>query len=389
MSLEHINQLLKNKDWATVAHSLEESINSDSDPRLIIDLFEKIPLSYREENCFHIFLKLWQPALSAGKLKLARDYAQLIIFHLIRLKRFPYLAELIQEFKKNGLTKLKFPEEEIEIIRGIYPVDKLQPSESWDLVSLHPEKWKESRSFLKNYLMQSDEWQADQWKLAYEYILNFHFDLDILFLISQKASDLKKTEHVHKFEKYFSSNGLGSGLLSQKKFTEATAAPVNSTHFDYDELALHVMSGELEPSRDEQRKVLITLKDIEDSELLVKGKDMIVAFSLLGMEEVVLYLCRRTIPLLQDLKSKISLHYTCAQTLFDRGNYHSLIDYVDDMTEKEPLLKEERIAFDYLKAEALFKLKRYKQAGNIFAQIKKFNPYFRLVSQRLRDSETA
>ena len=59
------------------------------------------------------------------------------------------------------------------------------------------------------------------------------------------------------------------------------------------------------------------------------------------------------------------------------------------MTEKEPLLKEERIAFDYLKAEALFKLKRYKQAGNIFAQIKKFNPYFRLVSQRLRDSETA
>ena len=45
------------------------------------------------------------------------------------------------------------------------------------------------------------------------------------------------------------------------------------------------------------------------------------------------------------------------------------------------------MAFEYLKAEALLKLKRAKQAHALFTKINKRNPSYRLVLQRLKDSE--
>jgi len=108
----------------------------------------------------------------------------------------------------------------------------------------------------------------------------------------------------------------------------------------------------------------------------------------LGMEKVVLTLCEQMIKLTEDIKERASLYFIWAQALNNSGDFFKTIDLIDEVLAKEPFYEEERVAFLYLKAEACVKVKKIKMAKEIFAQIKKFNPHYRLVGERLKALET-
>jgi hypothetical protein len=159
-------------------------------------------------------------------------------------------------------------------------------------------------------------------------------------------------------------------------------------HVDYDQLAIDVMSGVAEPSINEQKKILLSINSLSTEDLVSKGKDMVVAFGFLGMDKVVMSLCEKIIPHLSNPHEKASLEFMQAQSMHNNGDFYKSIDLIDDIFSREPLLEDELVAFNYLKAESLMKLKKFKSAKEIFLGIKKRSPNYRLVSERLRYIET-
>ena len=387
LSFDHINQLLFEKNWPAIALLIEAEIQraENLDEAALIEVYEKMDSDFRQEYCFNINSKLWKSALKIGKIKLAKKYAQSAIDHLVKLKRVPYLLMFIAELKSNGFRKLNFHDVVVEIIQGRCTSSKLDVNEHWEFLSLHPEKWRENKNFLKQYLVGQDHFSNEDWKLAYEYILNFHYDEDLFLKLNKCVQEMNKDKFLERFATFLRSKKVKIENLKTDK--TSTTILSNSLKVNYDELALDVISGELTPNNEEQRKVLIGLRELTDDELLAKGPDMIVAFSLLGMDEVVKNLGDRMIPLLTDVRARASVQYTCAQALYEKQNFYTVLDYIDDVLEKEPLLETELMAFEYLKAEALLKLKRAKQAHALFTKINKRNPSYRLVLQRLKDSE--
>jgi hypothetical protein len=62
----------------------------------------------------------------------------------------------------------------------------------------------------------------------------------------------------------------------------------------------------------EQKRILVFINQLSDEELKIRGKDMAVSFSFLGMDLIVTRICLRLIPLLSDVKEQISLGYIFA-----------------------------------------------------------------------------
>jgi tetratricopeptide (TPR) repeat protein len=206
-----------------------------------------------------------------------------------------------------------------------------------------------------------------------------------MILLASKTINQNMPRSLEKFNNYFETKKIK--YTSTRAGVVKTIEKQNDYKIDYDVLALEVLSGESAPTSEAQRKVIFSLKDMTEAELLAKGGDMLVAFSLLGMELVVINLGEKLINITDDVKQRASIHYTCAVAMYENQQFHKVIDIVNDIIDIEPLLTEEVMAFEYLKAEALFKLNRVKEARAIFTKIKKWNPHFRLVRQRLTEIE--
>jgi len=389
LSFEHINQLIIDKKWQSIAFQIESSLHDQNvDEETLIEHFEKIPTEFRNEHCFQINKQLWKHALKIGKIKLAKNYAQSAIDHLIKLKRFPYLEKFLEELKNEGLSKVKINPCEISLMKGNCSLEKINIGENWDKLHMHPEKWKSDKDFLQQFLLSEDDWEIEHWKLVYEFILNFHFDQGILLNLLTRAEELNKHTHASKISSFLTSKKIKihskkpaiESKSIEKKFTE-------NLKVNYDDLALEIISSGQQLTHEEQHKVLLTMRDLSAKELKAKGKEMIVAFGLLGMEEVVGYLHEKVIPLLDDVRTRASISFVYVQSLFEKESYHKMIDVIDEVIANEPLLNDEIIAFEYLKAEALLKTNRKKLAQELFSRIKKQNPHYRLVGQRLKESE--
>jgi hypothetical protein len=391
LSFEHINQLIIDKKWQSIALEIESSLNDQNvDEETLIELFEKIPSDFRNDHCFNLNRQLWKLALQIGKIKLAKNYAQSAIDHLVKLKRFPFLQNFLAEVKSEGLHKIEDYTFEISLMQGTNSLEKMKVNDYWETLSIHPEKWKENKEFLKQYLMNIEYWNAEQWKLAYEFILNHQFDSAFLIHLHSKAEALSKYTHASKLATYLTKKNIqfpSKKSVSKKKSPEKEFT--EKLKIDYDQLALEVISGGQQLSQDEQNRVLISLKNIPSEELKSKGMDMIIAFGLLGMEEVVSSLSERVIPLIDDVRTRASIHFVHVQSLFEKEHFYKVVDVIDDVLAAEPLLIDEITAFEYTKAEALLKTNRKKMAQAIFTRIKKQNPHYRLVGQRLKESEAS
>lgn len=386
MDPEHLNRLITDQNWPLVLRELDEILlNAKEFEELntAVCLFEQIDNDYREKHAEKYYFNMWKVAFNSGKVKLAKSYAEFLLDRLIELKRIPAIKKLKSEFIETGLFKTHKKFNSVDVIigkRGV-SVDELY------LCEAHPEMWKNSKNILKNFLLEDKAWANEDWKLAYEYVLKFHYDKDLFLMLTTLAEALKKEAHKKKFLLYLSTKKVNVKSFTEVKEKKVEVKKESDLHVDYDKLAMDVMSGVIEPSVNEQKRIIISIKDFSKVELLEKGKDMIVAFGLLGMDKVVIHLCERLLPLLTDVKDRASTQFMLAQALFNNGEFYKVIDLIDDTFDSEPLVDDEVMAFNYLKAESYLKLKKYKLAKELFLIIKKNSPHYRLVGERLRHLE--
>lgn len=387
MEIAHLRQLIDEKKWTFILHEFDQLFTKKQtfeDHEVLVSLFESIDKTYRETHAQKYYFEMWKVAFHVGKIKLAKSYAELVLDYLIEHKRVPAIIKLISELSETGLLKNHKKFKQLEILLGKRSFAPLDDSEGYES---HPEMWKGSKIALRQFLSMNSDWSIENWKLAYEYILKFYYDKDIFLLLAEKAAEQNKLEHKRKFISYLNSKQVKTASLEEKKIESKTQKKDSSLNIDYDQLAMDVMSGAIEPSITEQKKILISIQELSDEELLTKGKDMIVAFGLLGMDKVVVRLCERLIPMTSAVDQRAGIQFMMAQSLFNSGDFHKVIDIVDDTFGEEPLLPEEMLAFNYLKAESYLKLKKYKAARDLFLSIKKYNPHYRLVGERLRNIE--
>ena len=387
LEIEQLHRLIDEKKWASVLHELDLKIsereNSEQDES-IIWIFENLDSDYRDQHAQKFYFVMWKIAFKSGKIKLAKKYVENLLDYLIEFKRVPALKKLIAELSHAGLLNKHKKFEMVDVILG---KKRNFLFESSDYFEHHPELWKSSKNILKNYLLEDTDWSLEHWKLAYEYVLKFYYDKDIFIALATKAQRLKKDTHLHNILKFLREKKVNLKAFESPLSNNIPATKQDNLNVDYDQLAMDVMSGVKEPSITEQKRILVSIQNLSDEELLDKGKDMIVAFGLLGMDKVVVRLCERVIPLVKEVKQRAGMQFMLAQALFNNNEFHRVCDLVDDTFETEPLLTEEMVAFSYLKAECLLKLKKYKAARELFLSIKKYNPQYRLVGERLRDLE--
>jgi hypothetical protein len=378
-NLKKDKQLLIDIDNA-LSHSLspDEFLN-------IIHEFESINEELRDECAINLYQKLWPIALSVGKISYANSYAQKTLNHLIEYKRVPKLKELILTLKENGLCKKFIKEQEsvIDSLLGIKAKNKKPNLNFIQFLADHPEHWREDTDFLKLYLQLESTWKLDEWKYCYALVLKGHFDKEIFYSLYEKSFEQKKEKYIKLFEELLKQKKVQYVQLKNKQ-QQSTNEDKDKFNVDYDQLAFNLLSGKIEPSEDEQHRVIQSLMHLTDEELVEKGHDMVVAFELLGMEQVVFNLCEKMISLEKDFKKKASIYFIWSQALFNNEEYHKSIHLIDRVIDSEPLIQDELTAFLYLKAEAFFKIKNYKLAQNVYREVKKYNSQYRMVKERLK-----
>lgn len=386
-----IHRLIGEKKWAGVLREMDQLLMLPPNLEVqesLISFFESIDPDYRLVHAQRYYIHLWKVAFNIGKIRLAKSYAIKALDYLVEFKRIPQIKKIIEEFKHFGILKNNKKFDYPDFILGKKNCEPFSASEDWSFLEAHPETWKDSKEMLKQFLIGESEWGSIHWKLAYEYILKFHFDRDLFMILTEKSVELKKEKHKAHFLELLQKKKISVERFQKIKTIAHEVKEEKPLHLDYDQVAMDVMSGTVEPSITEQRKILLSIATLTDEEILKKGKDMIVAFGLLGMDKVVVNLCEKLIPLLENTHERASTQFMMAQSLYNSGSFYKSIDLIDDTFRKEPLLKEEQLAFSYLKAESFMKLKKFKKAKELFLEIKKQHPSYRLVSERLRDIET-
>lgn len=359
-------------------NSLDEYLN-------LLIKFESIDEEIRDEHAIEMYQKLWPIALSVGKISHANNYAQKTLQNLIEYKRVPKLKELITNLKERGLCKKFIKEHDsiIETLLGIKTKNKKIDLNFIQILADHPEHWKDDLEFLKQYLQIESTWKLDEWKFCYAYVLKKHFDKEVFYSLYEKSFEQKNEKYIKMFEELLSRKKIQFVHLKNKE-QESDSEPKDKFNVDYDQLAFNLLSGKIEPSDDEQNRVIQSLMHLTDQELIDKGHDMVVAFELLGMEKVVFALCEKMISLENDFKKKASIYFIWSQALFNNEEYHKSIHLIDRVIDTEPLIQDELTAFLYLKAEAFFKIKNYKLAQNVYREVKKYNSQYRMVKERLK-----
>ena len=378
--------------WSKALLELEETIpkiETFLDSKNCLNQFESIEENIRDECSPKLYLQMWKIAFNIGKLSLANSYAQKSINYLFLHKRIPQIKTLIISLQEAGLLKNKTDKyvEIVEILLGRNKKDILD-LEYFDYFVNHPEYWKKSSTFFKQFILVEDDWGQEQWKLCYEFILLNYFDQDIFKILYYKSCEISNDKYQNKFLELFNKHNVKFKKIKKKESVNKTTEKKEKFTINYDQIAMDLLSGDKEPNYEEQRRVMNSLKFVTDEELSVKGLEMIVAFELLGMEHVVILLCEKMINILIDVKQRASTFYVWTQALLNLTEYHKVIDLVDDVLYSEDVYGEERLAFLYVKAEAYFKLNKIKTAKEIYTLIQQEQPGYRSVGERLKIVET-
>jgi hypothetical protein len=355
----------------------------------LVTRFENLEEILRDQYIPEIYLQMWTVALDAGKINLANRYIEKSFCYLIENKRSPQIKLLLKKIEEIGIYKKSIGPNYAawEILLGKRKT--LLPSDltRLDFLLTHADHWKNSSLFLKNYLLNEEEWRASHWKLCYEYILLNSFDREIFNLLLTKSEEIQNTEFENQILDLMKSKKIKVRHHETIKKTALSKEDVKY-NVDYDQLAIDHLSGIKEATLEEQKIVMTSLKFVSDEELRLKGHEMIVAFELLGMELVVIFLCEKLLPLLSDVKQRASTVYVWTMALLNNREFYKAIELIDDALAKEPLYGEEKLALLYLKGEAFLNLKKNKTAKEIFLLIKKQHPHYRLVEERLKILET-
>lgn len=380
------------KKWDSILFEIERSaLNVDAfeDCKILINQFEAIDENYRDSKTPQVYEVMWRVALKIGKLSLANLYAEKFLKHLVLNKRSPQIRKFILELNEAGILKKnsEFYLKQERLFLGKKENNLNLNMKDVELLNEHPMHWKSDANFLKQFLIQTDHWDIEKWRLCYEYILLNYFDKDLFLLMLEKFQKAKNVKAEKTFVSLLATKKIKQ-TAREKKTQNASESSSEHLNIDYDELAMELISKSKSPNSDEQTRVINSLKFIEKEQLVIKGQEMLIAFEFLGMTEVVIALCEKLIQEISNTKERASIYFIWAQTLINNENFFNALQLVDDVIENEPLYGDEYLALEYLKAEALMGLKKYKMAKMLYLVIKKKNPNYRLVEERLKVIET-
>lgn len=388
MEFEHLNRFDEDNKWELILkgliHSIKHNHNFENDEK-ILSIFESFDLDFREKHAVQLYGELWKIAYRRGKIQLSKEYANFFINHLLEYKRIPQLVLLQQELKKIGFKKCH---EKASIFEELVGKKELINGTGEYYSNLHPELFRYSKEKLKKYLTEVEEWDSEDWKLCYEFIIRFYFDPDIFLKLHKQARILNKNHHFNSLQ----------ALLKEKNISiksdieESNKKPIFGTEhnvLDYDQMALGLISGDVRPDVYEQKRILVFINQMNDEEIISRGKDMSIAFNFLGMDLVVTQLCRRIAPLVSDLKEQISLYFILAESLLNSGEYYEVVELCNELISGKPLNDGELLAFEYLLAESYFFLGKADRAKGIFKRLMKKNPNYRMIAMRIRVLESS
>lgn len=388
MNNANIKTMIFEEQWSLLYQFLKKEIHLAEDAsakKELIEIFEAIDENYRNLNMMDLYNIFWKWALEFGKIRIAKSYLLTLIDHLIKYKRIPELRRIKSEAESILSREQIKSFNAIDIIIG----KKLVEDESqFHQVRLHPEQWKSSKQSLKNYLLIDAHWDLSSWKLIYEFFLRYQYDKEIVVMLAERNRDMrtqKSEEWNEKFQELYRLKKINTKSL---QWHSKTKGPTDKySQADLDNMALSLLSGELKDESVNQDLLIASIKAMNHEELVLNGKEMIVAFSFLGMEKVVIYLCEELMKISDEIKQKIALLYSIAQSLYTCGQYYKSIDVATDALLKEALLRDEKVAFKYLMAECYFNLKNNQRAQELYLEVKRMNPHFRLVRERLSTIE--
>lgn len=383
MNESNLNKNIQHGNWQKVEEILRSSLDEESERLKNLDLFGLFDANYRTTHLIDLHDMMWRLALFFGRVKEARLYLNDLIDHLIIYKRVAKLETLKTE-SVVLLSKKDFKKfDVIDIFKGVKAASS---EDECTLISLHPEKWKHVKEAFKNYLLIDSHWNVITWKMLYEFLIRYHFDAEIIQLIAEK-NYTDKTKNYLKWNEGFLK--LYTKYKIDKTALTTTSETFTSTEvkIDFDQLALEIIESGQEERKQLEAKVIRQLKYSADDYSISDVKEMIIAFTFLGMSEVVEFLCDSILDKTDEAKERISLFYVMSHSLLTCSKYYKAIDLARDVIKSEALLREEKVAFKYIVAEAHYQLRNLKQAYAEFEEILLIDSKHRLTKERLKSIE--
>lgn len=383
MNESDLKKNIQHGNWPKLESILRESLRSEVDKLQSLDLFGLFESSYRRNHLIDLHDQMWKTAFELGRIKEARIYLNDLIDYLIVHKRIAKLENLKLE-SVNLLTKSDFKKMDVaDLFKGKKIITRV---EDCLLIPLHPQRWKHIQEAFKNYLLIDSEWSVSTWKMLYEFLICFGFDTEIIQLIAEK-------NYSDKVENYKEWNTEFLKLYSKYKIdkteliTVFEKAPTVETKINFDQLALEIIESGQEERKQLEAKVIKQINYSADDYSTNDKKEMVIAFTFLGMSEVVEYLCDSMMEKMDEAKERISLFYVMSHSLLTCSKYYKAIDIARDVLGSEALLRDEKVAFKYIVAEAHFQLKNLKQAYVEFEEILLIDSKHRLTKERMRTIE--
>ncbi|MBL6988447.1 MAG: hypothetical protein ISR65_01640 [Bacteriovoracaceae bacterium] len=140
----------------------------------------------------------------------------------------------------------------------------------------------------------------------------------------------------------------------------------------------------------QQNNFIKLLQLIEKSFLLEHYGDLIICFLFLGMNHVakeVLSIVKTESADSNDIKIILDLEYFNVVILMEENSDFDALISIDQVLSSFPLFDEEKVCFMYFKAEILKKQGKVDQSHEVFKQIEKLAPNYRMTRKRITEVE--
>lgn len=332
---------------------------------------------------FKAYVEMWKVAFSLGKLELSRQYCLKAFFYLLHFKRIPKIKEFIKEldkFENDSFIKNSWAVHE-KILLGKKNSEIFFSNDNFEIMHSHPEHWKFSLEFLKEYLTIEIEWGIDDWKLCYEYILLNRFDKDIFKLMYYHFEELGKDQFCSLIKDLFKKYKISHVF---KSFPRPVVISKNNKIEN--KLQLEIYNKPLKIS-DEETNLITSIKILSDDELIQNGLDLLLALKFLNMNYAVDFLSNKLLFLNFSAEKKLEIYNFKIESLFAMDKLIEVIDQCDYVISNELFIEFSLVNFEYLKAETYLKLKDFKKSKGLFLKIKNNHSNFRMTLERLNEIE--
>ncbi len=142
--------------------------------------------------------------------------------------------------------------------------------------------------------------------------------------------------------------------------------------------------GKKEEEGPDLEQKISTLVQFYSAQIIQESyEDMVIGFNLLELPSVSLQVLRRVDIKGLDKRDEINFYYLKAETLLKQGDFYRTRDLVEDILYSEPLLKNEKTTFRYLRGEAYYRMGNLSVALSQFKEIKVVEENYRLTEERI------